>query len=48
VQDTLAVDFQECQATQELSKRGMLRAMARVYDPLGLFSPIMLDAKHFY
>ena len=26
----------------------MLRAVAKVYDPLGLVSPIMLDAKHMY
>ena len=44
MQDTLAVDFQGCKTT----KRGMLRAMAKVFDLLGLASPAMLDAKHLY
>ena len=29
-------------------KRGVLRAMAKVYDPLGIASPILLSAKHIY
>ena len=28
--------------------RGILSVMAKVYDPLGLTSPIMLEAKHLY
>ena len=48
MQHTLAVDFQGCKTTKDFTKRGVLRAMAKVYDPLGLASPIMLDAKHFY
>ena len=46
--DTLAVNFEECKKTNELTKRGVLRAMAKVYDPLGIASPIMLNAKHIY
>ena len=48
VRDTLTVDFLECQTTTELSKKGMLRAMVKVYDPLGFASPIMLEAKHLF
>ena len=48
LKDTLAVDFTNCKATQEYTKRGILRAMAKVYDPLGLVSPVMLEAKHLY
>ena len=48
MQDTLAVDFQGCKTTKHFTKRGVLRAMAKVYDPLGLASPVMLDAKHLY
>ena len=48
LKDTLAVDFTSCKATQEYTKRGILRAMAKVYDPLGLVSPVMLEAKHLY
>ena len=46
--DTLAVDFTNCNATQGCTKRGILWAMAKVYDPIGLVSPVMLEAKHLY
>ncbi|CAB4003106.1 Hypothetical predicted protein [Paramuricea clavata] len=46
LKNTLAVDFTSCKATQEYTKRGILRAMAKVYDPLGMVSPVMLEAKH--
>ena len=46
-EDSLAVDFRSCKATEEYT-RGFLSAMAKVYDPLGLTSPIMLEAKHLY
>ena len=46
--DTLAVSFKDCKSTKEMTKRGMLRAMAKVFDPIGLVSPIMLNAKHLY
>jgi hypothetical protein len=48
LKDTLAVDFTSCKAMQEYTKRGILRDMAKVYDPLGLVSPVMLEAKHLY
>ena len=48
VNDTVAVDFKECKNADELMKGGMLRAMAKVYDPLGLVSPVMLSAKNLY
>ena len=46
--DTLAVNFEDCKKMHELTKRGVLRAMAKVYDPLGIASPISLSAKHIY
>jgi hypothetical protein len=46
--DTLAVDFRGCKQTGEGTKRGMLQSIARVYDPLGVTSPLMLDAKEIY
>ena len=46
--DTLAVCFKDCKYTKDMTKRGMLRAMAKVYDPFGLVSPVMLNAKHLY
>jgi hypothetical protein len=45
---TLAVDFRGCKQTGEGTKRGMLQSIARVYDPLGVTSPLMLDAKEIY
>ena len=48
VQDNLTIDVRERKANKELSKRSMLRAMANVYDPLGLASPLMLHAKHLF
>ena len=47
-EDSLAVDFRSCKATEEYTKRGILIAMAKVYDPLGLTSPIILEVKHLY
>jgi pimeloyl-ACP methyl ester carboxylesterase len=38
--DTLAVDFRGCKQTGEGTKRGMLQSIARVYDPLGVTSPL--------
>ena len=46
--DMLAVSFKDCKSTKEMTKRGMLRAMAKVFDPIGLVSPVMLIAKHLY
>ena len=43
--DTLEVRFKACKSAKEMTKREMLRAMAKVFDPIGLVSPIMLNAK---
>lgn len=32
----------------ETTKRGILTNLAKVYDPLGLVSPVILDAKPVY
>ena len=45
-EDTIAVTFRE--ASQEVSKRKMLRFLASVYDPLGLASPVSLVGKLLY
>ena len=47
-EDTIAVDFRECKQTGECTKRGMLQSIARVDDPLGVASPLMLEAKDIY
>jgi hypothetical protein len=46
--DLIAVEFKSCQEQQEDSKRGVLKAMASVYDPLGIASPLLLIAKQLY
>ena len=46
--DTLAVNFEDCKKTHELMKRVILRADVKVYDPLGIASPILLSAKHMH
>ena len=48
--DTLVVDFQACKdnVNSEVTKRNILRAMASVYDPLGVASPMLLVAKQLY
>ena len=45
-EDTLGVTFPNSPA--ELTKRGILANLAKVYDPLGLVSPVMLDGKRIY
>ena len=45
---TIVVDFRECKQAGECTKRGMLQSIARVYDPLGVASPLMLDAKNIF
>ena len=45
-EDTLRVTFPNSSA--ELTKRGILANLAKVYDPLGLASPVMLDGKRIY
>ena len=46
--DTLVVNFEVFKKTHELTKRGVLRTMAKVYDSLGIASPIMLRAQYMY
>ena len=46
VQDTLRVVFPA--ETAELTKRGVLANLAKVYDPLGLVLPVMLEGKLKY
>ena len=46
VQDTLSVVFPA--ETAELTKRGVLANLAKVYDPLGLVLPVMLEGKLIY
>ncbi|XP_068747453.1 uncharacterized protein [Montipora capricornis] len=46
VQDTLSAVVPAERA--ELTKRGVLANLARVYDPLGLVSPMMLEGKLIY
>jgi hypothetical protein len=46
IEDTLQVDFPTVPAV--LTKRGVLTYLAKVYDPLGLISPMMLEGKIIY
>lgn len=46
VQDTLSIVFPA--ETAELTKREVLANLAKVYDPLGLVSPVMLEGKLIY
>ena len=48
ISDTLVIDLSQCKQTQEYTKRGVLKAMACVYDPLGIVSPLLLIAKNIY
>ena len=45
--DQLIINFTQTDQTSELSKRAVLRQIASVYDPLGLFSPVTLPGKLF-
>ena len=45
-EDTLGVNFSNFPA--KLTKQGILANLAKVYDPLGLVSPMMLDGKRIY
>ena len=44
--DTLHVSLPSLLAT--LTKRGILANLAKIYDPLGLVSPAMLEGKQIY
>ena len=46
VEDSLQVDFPSTPAV--LTKRGILAYLAKVYDPLGLLSPMLLEGKILY
>ena len=46
VQDTLYVDFPSPPA--KLTKRGILTNLAKMYDSLGLASPVLLEGKLLY
>ena len=45
-EDILGVTFSNSPA--KLTKQGILANLAKVYDPLGLVSPVMLDGKRIY
>jgi hypothetical protein len=44
--DTLAVTFPDDEVQK--TKRGVLSKLAKVYDPLGLVSPVTLEGKQIY
>ena len=46
VEDSLQVDFPSTPVV--LMKRGILAYLAKVYDPLGLISPMLLEGKIIY
>ena len=46
--DMLGIDYRPCKKVHELTKRGILKSMASVYDPLGITSPLLLVAKLLY
>ena len=45
-QDVISVIFQTTQT--RVTKRGVLSHLAKIYDPLGLASPVMLTGKQLY
>ena len=47
-QDLISVNFLPAKETAETTKRGILRGIARIYDPLGIAAPVLLKAKTFY
>ena len=47
-QDLISVIFQPAKEITETTKRGILRGMARVYDPLGIAAPVVLKVKTLY
>ena len=47
-QDLISVNFLPAKETAETTKRGILRGMARIYDPLGIAAPVLLKAKTLY
>ena len=45
-EDTLSVTFPN--SPPEMTKRGILANLAKLYDPLGIVSPVMLEGKRIY
>ena len=48
VEDTIAVQFPVVNTSSAISKREVLAKLAKVYDPLGLVSPVTLQGKQIY
>ena len=48
VEDTIAVQFPVVNTSNAISKREVLAKVAKVYDPLGLVSPVTLQGKQIY
>ena len=46
--DELSINMTSLKKENEITKRGTLRAMASIFDPLGIASPILLNAKLIY
>ena len=47
-EDLISVNSQPAKEIAKTTKRGILRGMARVYDPLGIAAPVVLKAKTLY
>ena len=45
--DTISINFAEIRCQPQLSKAGVLSEIAQLYDPLGLYTPVVLRAKIF-
>ena len=47
-EDLISVILQPTKEITETTKRGILRGMARIYDPLGIAASVALQAKTLY